>query len=199
MHQGKHSRRSGKSIALLIALLMIVFVTVGGTVTYLLSETYSIRNIFNPADVTTSVDETFEGGVKTNVSIQNTGDIEAYIRAIVVITWQDENGNVFSQMPVVGQDYSIVYPDDTGWVKATDGFWYYTSPVAPGENTECLIASCKEIENAPNKPDGYVLSVEIIGSGIQSVPTKVVTEMWSSGVSGVNDDATLEIITGGEG
>lgn len=194
MHQEKNHRRSrrrsGKSIALLVSLILIVCVTIGGTIAFLIDTDDPIQNLFDPSEVTTKVEETFEGGEKTNVSIKNTGDIEAYIRAAVVITWKDADGNVYGQAPVAGEDYTIMYATDTGWKMASDGFWYYTTPVAVDANTGYLIISCTDLGNAP---EGYFLSVEIIGSGIQSKPDHVVTTVWSSGVSRVNSDATLVI------
>ena len=100
-------RRSGKAIALLVSVLLIVTVAVGGTVAFLVAGTDPLQNLFTPSKVTTEVGETLEGSEKRTVFIKNTGDTAAWIRAAVVVTWQDEVGNVYGQTPVAGTDYTI--------------------------------------------------------------------------------------------
>ena len=179
----------------MVSLLLLLTITVGGTLAFLITSDGPLTNIFKPSKVTTGVDEDFDGEVKSNVSIQNTGDIDAYIRAAVVITWQDEHGNVYGQMPVEDTDYTITWnlagENQDGWVKAADGFYYWTQPVAANGYTGILIPKC---EYKANAPAGYYLTVEILGSGIQSLPTSVVTEEWKSGVSGIKSDGKTLVI-----
>lgn len=179
-----------KSIALLVSLILVLSVTIGVSLAYLVATSGSVENTFSPSRVTTEVNETFDGKVKTNVSIKNTGDTTAYIRAAVVVTWQDENGNVHGTVPANG-DYEITYNLDNQtnpvgkWELGTDGFYYWTSPVAPDATTGVLITEAKPLKAAP--AEGYTLCIEILGSGIQSVPTTVVVENWES-VTGVTND-----------
>lgn len=216
----KVKRTSNKSVTLLVAFLLLFGISCGVTLAYLNTQTRSIENMFLPSHVTTKVVETFVNGEKKEVSLKNTGDIDAYIRAAVVVTWQDKDGNIYGQMPVAcstsgckhetcGADYEIRYclgdSGNGGWLKASDGFYYWTKPVLSEKDdttenksqckTGVLISMCKPLKAAP--VDGYYLNVEILGSGIQSKPTSVVTRNWSSGVSGVRgtDDPTLVIKT----
>ena len=194
MYEGKHLNKSKtpkrKSTVLLVSLLALC-ITVGGTLAYLATHTDSVVNTFTPSTVTTAVTENFDGTTKTNVKIQNTGDTTAYIRAAVVVTWQDADGNVYGQEPVKGEDYSISWTK-SGWVEAADGFYYYTEPVAAGASTGELFTNCSS--GAGEVPDGYYLAVEILGSGIQSVPTSVVTDVWSSGVAGIDPDDGITLL-----
>ena len=64
------------------------------------------------------VEETFKNNVKSNVQVKNTGDAAAYLRAAVLVTWQDASGNVLGTAPVAGQDYSITMPASAKWAKA---------------------------------------------------------------------------------
>ncbi len=194
-----------KSIILISSLVLLLTLTVGGTVAFLLDTTEPVKNIFTASKVTTEVDEYIkEPGVKKNVKIKNTGDTEAYIRAAVIVTWQDDKGNVYGEMPVLGTDYTMEYDLKSGWIKSIDGFYYWNQPVSgvtkdkEGKDvyslTGVLIEECCPITG--KNPEGYFLNVEIIGSGIQSVPTTVVTKQWSSGVNGIaNDEKTLLIKT----
>lgn len=167
-------RKSGKAVTLMASLLVVLGLAVGGTVALLFDITEPVENNFTPAKVTTIVDENFVNGVKSNVKIRNTGDTEAWIRAAVVVTWQDAQGNVLGEAPKAGTDYTIVWNVDktgTNWVTGNDGFYYYTDAVAAGAATGELITSCKPVKD--KTPDGYNLCVEILGSGIQSWPLKV--------------------------
>ena len=213
MYKGKHLKqekpsRWNKSKAMLVSLLLIVGVAVGGTLAYIIEDAGPIKNTFTPSQVTTYVEETVSGNTKSNVKIQNTGDTTAYIRAAVVVTWQDEAGNILGEKPVAGTDYEITYDLDSEqgekrWIEGADGFYYWTSPVKSYDEdaddcyTGVLIESCaaKNSKTIGTGKDAvtYSLAVEIIGSGIQSVPTSVVTNEWSSGIGGVSDSGVLTI------
>lgn len=189
MYQGKYAKRTKyskrranrrKATVLLSSLVLLIVLLVGTTTAFLIASDGPITNIFNSSKVTCQVNETFENDVKTNVTISNTGDTEAYIRAAIVVTWKDaENGNVYGSEPVAGTDYTILL-NENDWFLGNDGFYYYKYPVAPkdqnGSVTKALIVSCTV--NQENVPAGYGLNVEILGSAIQSVPVSVVNEKW---------------------
>lgn len=188
MYKEKHTRKESgvkkcysphKAAVLLGCLALISAMLVGTTAAFLTVSTEPAENIFNPSEITCRVDEEFDGTEKTNVTVSNTGDTEAYIRAAVVVTWKDaENGNVYAKAPINQTDYTIEL-NAVDWFCGNDGFYYYRYPVAPqAENgaTTPLITSCKAI--ADKTPDGYGLNVEILASAIQSVPVSVVNEKW---------------------
>lgn len=171
MYQEKQSRynekrtNKRKAAVLLTSLVLVLVCAVGATVAYLVDTTSEVVNTFDPAQVSCRVDEeSFDGSEKKNVTIANTSDIEAYIRAAIIVTWKDENGNVYGRMPVEGTDYSITM-GEIGWTKGSDGYYYYSSPVAVGASTATLITRC--IDNG-TAPAGYGLNVEILGSTIQA-------------------------------
>jgi len=195
MYQGKHykksHRRSRKSAALLVSLLLLLTVTIGGTIAFLTDSDGPLHNLFNPSQVTTAVEETLDGNTKKNVYIKNTGDTDAWIRAAVVVTWQDANGNIYGQAPIAGTDYIINYnvdenkTDITKWYPGSDGFYYWPSPVAANTGgTGVLINRCtpsKSITVGTGvEAVTYYLTVEIIGSGIQSKPANVFNTEWAS-------------------
>ena len=164
MNRGKHLMQS-KSLAVMFSILLLVGITIGGTVAFLVAGSDSVVNAFTPTPVSTYVEETLENGKKTEVKIQNTGDATAYIRAAVVVTWQDANGNIYAQKPVEGTDYTMKWYTN-GWTKGDDGFYYHLSPVDAEKWTEILIDECAPV--AGKAPEGYYLAVEIISSGIQA-------------------------------
>ena len=133
---------------------------------YLAASTPTVTNVFEPGKVPPEIDEDLEGNVKKNVTVKNMGNVDAYIRAKIVVTWQDDQGNVYPVMPV-GTDYTIAYGD--AWTKESDGFWYYNGKVgavAPNNETEVLITECKPVDG--KAPAGYTLHVEILAQAIQA-------------------------------
>lgn len=174
----RKAKRVGSGFVLLI---LAVVLAIGGTLAYIIANTEEVKNKFTPGVVECEVDEQFDKlhKVKSDVKIKNTGNTAAYIRATYVVTWQKEDGTVNGKMPVAGTDYTIDVESakERGWM-LIDGYWYYTSPVAPEGVTDVLIASCELAENAEAPEGGYHLSVEIIASAIQSEPASVVAEKW---------------------
>lgn len=178
----KTKRWNKKQLCLLLSLLLILTVTAGGTLAYIVTNTGNVTNTFTPAEVTCAVQETFENNVKNDVCIQNTGNADAYIRVAVLMTWQDESGNV-APTPVSTSDYDISYNTDSYWVESGD-YWYYTKPVAPEESTDALIDSCMPKKNL----DGYTLHVEIVADAVQSQPADAVKTAWGVTISEMKVD-----------
>lgn len=184
MKNGKHAAHGGmkRSLVLVVSLLALLLVIAGGTLAWLTAQD-SVSNTFTPAHVTCNVDEEFDGTTKSDVSIKNTSDIPVYIRASIVVTWKDSDGNVYGQKPA-SSDYDMVMVLDNGWVEGADGYYYYTSPVAVGDTTGTLIRSCTVKDGATPPGDDYKLSVEIIAEAIQSQPDRAVEDAWGVTVSG---------------
>lgn len=181
MYRKKHLAASAnrplpkkKVSMLLVSLVLIAAIAVGSTVAFIATSTEPITNIFNPANVTIDIDEKIENGVKTDVQVKNTGNTDAFIRAKIVVTWKDTNGNVSATKPVEDTDYTMTL-NEADWFQGTDGFYYCKTSVAPNGFTPVLIEKC---EKTRTPPDGYDLSVEIIASGIQSTPDGAVKEAW---------------------
>ena len=159
---GKRVMKTKKPVAL-VALLVLLCCTVAGTLAYLVDKSGPVTNTFTPAHVSTAVDETFKNGVKSDVKIQNTGNIDAYIRAAVIINWADKQGNI-SATPVNDSDYEMTL--GSGWVKIGD-YYYCKTTTAPEASTAPLIISCAKTPSTA-VPDGYDLQVTILADGIQA-------------------------------
>lgn len=170
----------------IIALLVGVVLLAGtaGTLAWL-SATGVLVNQFGIGSVTPSVQEKLNGNVKSDVKAKNTGTAPAYIRAAVDIYWQDATSGARLWEEPQADTYNIVWSDSLGdasdansassWVKASDGFYYWTSPVAPGEETNVLITSVKELKATK----GRNLVVDVSTQAVQSVPDNAVREAWS--------------------
>lgn len=187
----KAKRMNKKQLTLLISLILIITVAAGGTLAYLVAKTSPVTNTFTPAEVTCQVDETFDKIVKSDVSVKNTGDTDAFIRAALVITWKDAAGNVAPQTPVANKDYiiSINTGENDNWIAGTDGYYYYKNSVSPEQHTDVLINSCEPNGEGLN---GYTLHVEIIADAVQSEPATAVMSAWPVSVQ----DGVLSFDTG---
>lgn len=200
-------KQNKKAQTLLVCLAALAIVTVGKTLAILMDSSSTVKNEFTPAQVSCQVEEVFDGEVKSNVQIRNTGNTEAYIRAAVILTWKNGNNEVYAATPSDGGDCVILWNlSDDGWVKGADGFYYYTKEVSPCNHSggqahnECLtsklINSCSPIDG--KAPEGYSLSVEIVASAIQSAPDHVVEGEWTNAMVTVkSNDGTLTITSNG--
>lgn len=172
MYQGKyhHNRkrrlRWGRGFLIACAAVVMLVGIIGGTLAYLYTNSAPVKNIFTRSGVACQVMETFNGSAKTNVAVQNTGNTDAYVRAVLVISWQDADGNL-SGVPVTASDYVLALAPDSGWVKS-GSYYYYTNSVAPGASTPVLISS---LTPAGTAPEGYSLCVEVLAEAIQSKGT----------------------------
>ena len=178
-------RINKKVILLAVSLMLILSAAIGGTVAYLIDQTGSITNTFTPANVTPEVTEDFDNKVKNNVKITNGGDIPAYIRVKVVVTWKDKDDNVYGVAPKLGTDYTWTSGSDKWFLKG--GFYYYSEPVAAKGTTDVLFTECKPYDG--KAPEGYNLSVDIHAQAIQAEPTTAVISAWRVTV-GANGNLT---------
>lgn len=190
---------------LLVSLSLILVAGVGVTLALIIDSTRDVENVFQPSRVSCAVvekindsEETTGGtattidkvALKKDVQIKNTGDTTAYIRAAIIVNWKTtpEDGNlVWAMAPVEGTDYTLTLNlSADGWVKSTtDGYYYYSAPVVPGDLTGVLITSATQEVAGPEDPDGnqYYLSIEIVASAIQSTLATSAQGAWAAAVT----------------
>lgn len=171
----------------IVALLVGVLLLAGAAGTFAwLSVTGVLVNEFGFGSVAPSVDENLNDNVKSDVTIANKGSAPAYLRVAVDIYWQDQNGARLWDEPVAGTDYVIAWGSvskasasntASSWVVASDGYYYWTSPVAPMGKTDVLIKSVTE-----RKADWKNLVVDISTQAIQSAPGDAAAETWGCAV-----------------
>lgn len=185
-HLKKHRPGRAKALLLIASLAVLLTATVGSTAAWLVSKPAAVENDFVPGKVACQVLEDFgaESGtsVKRNVRVKNTGNTDAYIRVLLVFTWKDDAGNIFSNKPQEGKDYQIVMDDLTNWImqKSDTGvYFYYKKRVAPEEETRNLIESLRQIAGVTGPENGkYKLSVDILADAVQANPPEAVADSW---------------------
>ena len=185
MYQRKHfydkrkpNIRLNRTAVLIMAVLLLLGAAVGSTVAFLIDKTAPVENDFEYAKVSCEVTENFTNKKKDNVQVKNTGTTDAYIRATYVVNWVDANGNIAASDPE-GYSYSLTKNLDSKWIEK-DGYFYYTSPVAPGDSTQGSLLTCRV--TYPENPE-YTLSVEVLAEAIQSTPDNAVQEAWGVSIS----------------
>lgn len=124
-------------------------------------------------------------GIKKDVVVKNSGNADIYVRALIVFSFYDEDGNIFVETPLEGTDYSISLNLDK-WLLGSDGYYYFKEKLSPGDNTDVLIEECKELKKYGDK----IFSVEIDVQGIQAVPSKAVEEAWGVSIT----DEVMKIV-----
>lgn len=189
-NQNKKHRRLKKPVKLILilsSLLLTVCLSIGTTYAYLLSRSETVTNTFTPGTAGNTIEESFENDVKKDVKVKNTGNINAFIRATIIITWQNKEGEVYPVLPEKGTDYDITLNPDNGWFE-NKGIYYCKTEVAPGASTPVLIKECTQ--KIANAPKGYGLNVEILSSSVQSLPRSAVKDAWGIYVSS-NGDLSL--------
>lgn len=168
MYNGKYKNnkrllRWNRQFVLLASIAVLLIGAVGGSLAYLFTSTSDVVNTFQPGEVPPSITENFNSVVKSDVKVQNKGNVDAYIRAVIVVTWQDAAGNVYSKAPVLNEDYEMSINTED-W-QLIGGYYYHKGEVATGEFTKVLIKSATANDT---EPEGYTLHVEILAQTIQA-------------------------------
>lgn len=181
MYNGSHAahssprqpRRKKSTVALILSLLLVVALSVGGTVAYLTSQ-QTITNTFSVAGgPVPEIHEEFTGKTKSNVYVENKGDVPCLVRAAVVVNLLDDNGNVIAGTP----EYTISFNEglnEGSWTKLGD-YWYYNGVAAPGGATAVLINSCTSDQH---------ISVVINAQTVQADPAQAALDVWGHSFDG---------------
>lgn len=189
MYKGRHQspqhaaprsrkRRSAKPFIVFVSVLMLLVVAAVGTMAFIQDSTNNVKNTFTPSEVNVAISEKTTANTKSDITFTNTQtdeDVDAYIRASLVVYWKDTiegKGEVIIAQPE-GASVSIGAAA-SGWFKVGDIF-YYKLPVPPGGTTAVM--------NAPNfvtLPEGSTAKciIEVRAEAIQAIPTSTVEEAW---------------------
>lgn len=196
MYKGKHeaqhsgkTARKGRLTAMIVSVVLILALAIGGTIAWMSTKTDSVVNTFNPSRVTCEVEEKFNGEVKTDVNVRNTGDIPAFIRVKLVSYRTNEAGRHIggvAEVPAftLGKD----------WAKCGD-YYYYTYPVAPEEMPADSLAEVIKLTENYTDVDGGHQSIDVIAEAIQAGPEAAVKAAWGAGFS-IDTNGNLVVPTG---
>ena len=180
-HAGKRtSKRSGSRLAAMtVATVLLLALTIGGTVAWLTSKTNDITNTFTPSKVMCAVSEIFDEdtGVKSNVNVTNVGDTDAFIRVKLVTYRTNAEGKHIGGVAEVP-----TFDPGAGWVKYGD-YYYYTKPVAPGAKPEKDLIKSIQLASGYSDADGGYQAMDVMAEAIQSQPAEAVGEAWGVSIA----------------
>ena len=148
--------------ALLLTLVLLALALTGATLAYLIT----------PAHVSCTVTEDFDGTTKKNVNVTNTGDIDAYLRVKLVTYRVNDDGQ-----HIGGTAAIPAFTPGDGWVAYGD-YYYYTYPVAPGQQPETPLIDSLTLTGSYSDADGGKQALEIMAEAIQSAPEEAAGQAW---------------------
>lgn len=168
-HKGR-----GRLAMMVLSIVLLLGVAIGGTIAWLSTKTTPVTNTFTPAKVTCEVEEKFDKttGVKTDVNVKNTGNIDVYIRVKLVTYRTNDAGQHIggtAQLPKFNRGEN--------WVKYGE-YYYYTLPVAPDEKPAANLADSMTLTGSYEDADGGKQALDVMAEAIQSAPEKAVGEAW---------------------
>mgnify|MGYP005933539303 CR=1 FL=1 len=161
-----------------IAIILVVVMTIGGTVAWLVAQTKPIINTFSPVSSGIEIEENTEQNYKTDIMVKNTGEVDVYVRVSLVANYFDENDNITAGAKV--PDFKL---NTDNWFLGKDGYYYYKTPLPVGEVTNDLLASDSKMKLEEK------MQVTVLAQSVQAIPTNVVTEAWK--VVSVDNDGNL--------
>lgn len=180
----KKNNANKKLTILFLSLALIMMAAAAGTYALLTATTSPIENQFRPSDVACQVNENFTGTEKSNITVENTGSADEFVRVDLVTYRVNDKGQRIGGTATIP---ALTLGND--WFKGTDGFYYYKKPVAPGETTATALCSNAITLQTYDDADGGKQVIEVFAECIQSEPDKVVNNSWQ--VVSVDDNGNL--------
>lgn len=168
---------------ILAAVLLLAAALCGTAVAYMFKVSQQQKNSFIPAQVDCSVAEKLSDNQKTEITIENTGNITAYLRLRLVTYWVNTDGE--------GKEYIVAKPsasldsvqyNKSLWLKGSDDTYYYRQPVkasdgiSNGHFTQNLLKSPIPLQY--DDEDGSRQVIVVFAEAIQAQPAKAVEESW---------------------
>lgn len=146
-----------------IAIFLVVIMAIGGTVAYLMDRTDSVINTFKPASSGITIEEEVKENCKTEIAVNNTGDVGVYVRVSLVANYYDKDGNITGAANVSDK------LKGSDWTKLGD-YYYYNGIVQAGGETSNLLND--------EGIDLTGIQVTVLASAIQVEPADAVIEAW---------------------
>lgn len=151
-------------------------------------------NRFIPAEVSCAVREKTDGsevtGIaavgseKSDIRVENTGNVREFLRLKMVSYYVDANGDIVGTV-------SSQYPTlslKNGWIAGANHTYYYPFPTDPGGMTEIL---CEPVTLGQTQLENGTMVyqvMEVIAEAVQAEPISAVQETW--GVTVTNNTIT---------
>ena len=179
---------------LLIAAAALCIAAVAGLTLAFMFKKAEKTNRFMPAEVSCAVREKLDnnevtgiaavGSEKSDIRVENTGNVKEFIRLRLVSYYVDSNGDIAGKA-------ASQYPNLTlknGWLAGADHTYLFPSPVEPGKTTEILCEPFTLGQTRLENGSTVYQVIEVIAEAVQAEPISAVREAW--GVTVTNNTIT---------
>lgn len=130
------------ALLVVMALVMVLGVSVKESLAYFTTFATAKGGYDVALGWETEIDEEFVDNKKT-ISIENTGDMDCYVRVKVLAT----------------QEANLKFSGSDKWKQGGDGYWYYSDIVKANSKTESLIATIGPVDKDVIKADFDVVVI----------------------------------------
>ena len=151
--RNRRRRLDPKKFAVLLSVVLLMGMTVGGSLAYLATQSQRVENAFVPGHVDCIVNP--GSGNTFTIELDSKTNTDVYIRAAVVVNWV-KDGKIHWDAP----QFTV---SGTDW-EPKDGFYYYLNQVAPDGETTPFTVTLKSEDLSD-----YDLQIEVVAEAIQSV------------------------------
>lgn len=177
--------RKQLKIRLLVIALAVLIGSIGVTFAFMLRRA-RVKNTFETAKVTCAVSEKLDGAEadgsfaigteKSDIRVQNTGNINAYLRLRLSSYFTDAQGNVSGAARSALPQLTL----NDGWLAGADNTFYYTKAVPPGDFTPALCQPFS-LQTAVLQDGKTVYQVvDVYAEAIQAEPDDAVLQAWGA-------------------
>lgn len=178
MYKTKHAAprkwRINKIAAMAAAIVVVMLVSIGGTLAWSAHQSDPVQNTFTPGTADIDIHEKVENDVKEKVAVHNQGKSPVYVRVAVVINCLDENDNIiFGEAP----GFEL---NEKNWTQLNDGYYYYNGILAPGDSTANLLNKPFSLVKDGQKYEMDVLAEAIQAGGTTPNGTPAVEDAWKA-------------------
>ena len=178
---------------LIAAATLCIAAAVGLTLAFMFKKAEK-TNRFIPAEVSCAVREKTDGSEvtdiaavgseKSDIRVENTGNVKEFIRLRLVSYYVDSNGDIVGTV-------SSQYPTlslKNGWIAGANHTYYYPFPTDPGGMTEILCEPFTLGQTQLENGSTVYQVIEVIAEAVQAEPISAVREAW--GVTVTNNTIT---------
>ncbi len=184
-----NSRSRSLIVLCCVAVALLLIPGIDMVIGYLQQQS-RLTNVVTVGKTDVTVTENFDGSIKTDVAVVNSGNIPVYIRVAVTYAWQNASGEIILGVPQKTTDYTVTFAalGEAGEWFELDGYYYYKHPVAEGASTGNLIEECRQVGHLGERH----LVMDIVSQSIQADPVEAVTTSWN-GIAVVNGELTAAV------
>lgn len=167
---------------LIAAAALCIVAAVGLTLAFMFKKAEK-TNRFIPAEVACAVHEKLDnkevtgiavGSEKSDIRVENTGNVKEFIRLRLVSYYVDADGNIVGT--VSSQYPTLILKND--WIAGANHTYYYPFPTDPGGMTEILCEPFSlghtQLENGTT----VYQVIELIAEAVQAEPSDAAQEVW---------------------